>query len=40
MLASDEAVKESLSTLRRRFSIEGDIRGWYITRRAMERYHE
>ena len=40
MLASDEAVKECLSTLRRRFNIEGDIRGWYITRRAMERYHE
>lgn len=40
MLASDEAVEECLSTLRRRFNIEGDIRGWYITRRAMERYHE
>jgi hypothetical protein len=40
MLVSDEAVEECLSTLRRRFNIEGDIRGWYITRRAMERYHE
>ena len=40
MLASDKAVKEFLSTLRERFNIEGDIRGWYITRRAMERYHE
>ncbi|HME41707.1 MAG TPA: hypothetical protein VKF36_01360 [Syntrophorhabdales bacterium] len=40
MLTSDEAVKEFLSTLRERFNIEGDIRGWYITRRAMERYRE
>jgi hypothetical protein len=40
MLPSDKAVKECLSTLRERFKIEGDIRGWYITRRAIERYHE
>jgi hypothetical protein len=40
ILASDEVVKEFLSTLRERFNIEGDVRGWYIARRAMERYHE
>ncbi len=40
MLTSDEAVEEFLSTLRERFNIEGDVRGWYITRRAMERYHD
>ena len=40
MLTSDEAAKEFLSTLRERFNIEGGIRGWYIARRAMERYHE
>jgi hypothetical protein len=40
MLTSGEAVEEFLSTLRERFNIEGDIRGWYIARRAMERYHE
>ena len=40
MLISDEAAQEFLSTIRQRFNIGGDIRGWYITRRAMERYYE
>ena len=37
VLASDKAVKAFLSTLKRRFNIEGDIEGWYIARKAMER---
>ena len=40
MLASDKAVKAFLSTLKKRFNIEGDIEAWYIARRAMERDHE
>ncbi len=40
LLTSDGTVKEFLSTLREKFNIEGDIRAWYIARRAMERYHE